>query len=97
MDKTLEYNLITIKRLLIVFTILHPIYFLITLYYGFDTPWLDFSFGFITFSIYVVYIMFIWSISEMSRFDKIKESILTLFFGIIAMWVWVQFNDIKKS
>ena len=50
----------------------------------------------ISFVFYVSYILFIWRM-PLDKFDKWKEIIMALVFGVFAMWMWIQFNEIENK
>jgi hypothetical protein len=33
----------------------------------------------------------------LEKSDKWKETILACIFGLFAMWMWVQFNELEKN
>jgi uncharacterized protein YhhL (DUF1145 family) len=45
---------------------------------------------------YVNYILFIWRM-PLSNYEKWTETVMACIFGIFAMWVWIQFNEIEKK
>lgn len=76
-----------VRLLLIIYTILHPLFFIL-----FFTNFMEFSFEFI-FGINIVFILtflsFIWLRLPISKFDKIGETILISLFGLFALWMWI--------
>lgn len=88
-------NLKTLRKYLLVFTLLHPVYLIMSLYLNLDTPILDIVFAVLAIGFYSYYLYFIWSIDAMRKSNKIFETIVALIFGIFAMWAWVQFNDLE--
>jgi len=85
------------KRMLIVFTLLHPIYFFGVMYFPDNSMVFNYIFGISVIFFYFHHIISIWNISVLDRTDKIRETLLTLLFGVFAMWAWIQFNDISKK
>ena len=84
-----------LKKSLLVFTLLHPIYLISILYFGLNSLVLDAVFATIAIGFYGYYLYFIWSIEAMQKTDKIFETVVALLFGIFAMWAWVQFNNLE--
>ncbi len=95
-SNTIKSDLQRLRSALIVFTILYfasiPIYFsgivdsnvVITIILLF------------TLLINVVFIVFIWTM-PMKKTDKIIETIMICLFGLIAMWAWLQFNNLNEK
>ena len=44
----------------------------------------------------IVFIFFIWRM-PMQKEDKIFETIMICLFGLLAMWAWIQFNNLKEE
>ena len=95
MSKGQTMNSNTLKKSLLIFTLLHPVYFIGTLYFGLNSLVLDAIFATIAIGFYGYYLYFIWNIQAMKKTDKIFETLVALLFGIFAMWAWVQFNNLE--
>ena len=44
----------------------------------------------------IVFIVFIWRM-PLSRKDKIFETVMICLFGLLAMWAWMQFNELEDN
>lgn len=89
----LKIKLKKIRFLLIVFTIIHVLYFFLPFIFSdIYHKILRDSILIVNSIFYLVFILFIWLNMPNSKYDKISETILILLFGILALWVWIQFD-----
>lgn len=91
----INLNLKSLRKHLLVFTLLHPVYFIMSLYLNLDTPFLDIVLAVLAIGFYGYYLYFIWSLEAMPKSNKIFETVVALIFGVFAMWARVQFNDLE--
>jgi len=95
LSSSIKSKIKTMRTLLIIFTVLHVIYFSFSIMLLnsalVNTIWII-----ILVMFYINYVVFIWRM-PIDRFDKCTETIMACIFGLFAMWMWIQFNDIEKS
>ena len=92
----LSFELLRIRKLLKIFTILHFSYILIVVYLNQYNSEFSVIIPIVNSVFYLVFILFIWFKMPMSRYDKITETILIVLFGVFALWMWVpNQNELK--
>lgn len=99
MDKQSPVNLKLIKKDLkllrlglVFFTLIKIVDFSIWSV-GYSNDILDSMLSVISILFHLIFIIFIWVKKPMDIYSKIRETILISFFGIFAMWIWIQFDD----
>lgn len=89
----LKTELKKVRVLLIVFTLIHVLYIVLAfIFSNVDNKILFDIILFVNTIFYLAFILFIWLKMPVSNYDKISETILILLFGLLALWVWIQFD-----
>tara|TARA_B100000949_G_scaffold227011_1_gene232956 strand:+ start:6 stop:308 length:303 start_codon:yes stop_codon:yes gene_type:complete len=94
-SKAIKSDLRTMRTVLIIFTILHFLYFVFSLM-SLNSGTMNVIWTVLLVIFYINYILFIWRM-PLDKFDKWRETILACIFGLIAMWAWIQFNNVEKK
>ncbi|PQJ15954.1 hypothetical protein [Aureicoccus marinus] len=92
--QSIKTGIIKMRKVLVVFSILQILYFFFS-FSSLNTDFINILWSIMLLSFYAYYLFFIWNM-PLDKADKWTETILACIFGILAMWMFIQFNDISK-